>query len=221
MKIFLLCVTILRVVGALNCDVGTYLNNGVCSNHSMLNESQCSGGVFRYGTNSSDSRCLECVGSFLVENDSCDICFKSCKPFNMTNQTNCTGGVFLPGSNTTDSACVGCPSGTFEKFHNNTCYNWSYYNQQDCLNHGNRGIYYGGDTSNDSYCLPCVSGTGKGYVFEGVCRECIGLKNHFHSLNCCRDQFKKPQFGIVTPFRDVCQFIIDAWKKDCDQYCFV
>ena len=220
MKYFLF-LSVLSVAFSIECDVNTYLLEGSCVSHTMTNESECVGGVFRYGTNTTDSRCLECVDSYLVHHDDCDICMSSCSPHTMINQTNCTGGIFTQGTNTTDSSCIFCQNGTFEKYHNNTCYNWTYYSQDDCFEFGNRGIYHEGNHQDDSYCSPCImSHGGKGYVFDGVCRDCLDLKNHFLSLNCCRDQFKKPQIGKVTPFRDICQFIIDAWKIDCDQYCY-
>lgn len=222
MKEFLFYITLIYTAYAIECDVGTFLSDGVCTNHSMTNETECVGGVFRYGTNTTDSRCLECVGSYLVEHEDCDICTASCIPHSMTNQTNCTGGLYVQGTNVSDSTCIHCPNGTFEKYNNNTCYNWTYHSQDDCIKFGNRGVYHPGNNQNDSYCVPCVTESGgKGYYFEVGCRDCLDLKSHFDSLHCCRDQFKKPQIGKRTPFRDECQYLIDAWKIDCDQYCFI
>ena len=216
MRYFLLLLIIDRVLAS--CPNGTYSVNNTCINHTMTSKDQCVGGVFLPGTASRDSRCIECTNSYLVEHSDCEICDMSCVNYT-THESQCLGGTFTNGTNSSDSVCTFCPLGTFEKYYNNTCYNWTYYSQEDCFEYGNRGMYFAGNSTDDSQCIKCSNP--QGYVYENVCKPCSGLKTHFDSYNCCRNQFKTPQIGSLTPFRDVCQKIIDAWKFDCDQHCFI
>ena len=135
----------------------------------------------------------------------------TCKNHTMKSKSECVGGVFIPGTNLTDSSCSPCIN-SYDL--NNVCMEYSY-TSETCR----RGIFTPGTNVTDSTCVACPASK---YQFQNACRDCVDLKNHFHSENCCTgtNQLETPYNLRVQPFRAVCQEILDAWRYDCDQICF-
>ena len=167
----------------LYCVGNTYWFNYTCLNHTMIDKSECQGGVFTPGTNMTDSSCVECQGSYDVNNvctsyshtdcvggvftsgtntsdTTCVECSNSyevsnsCVDYSHTNVA-CVGSKFIPGDNTTDTQCIPCPAYHRESDDGFSCTPWTMANSSECVG----GTYTSGTSTADSICYECLVGT--------------------------------------------------------------
>ena len=232
---------------------GSYDVNNVCTAYSMYWEFQCIGGILTLGTNMTDSTCVECDNSYEVNNNcvsythnnagcvgskftpgtntsdsTCDPCPSYhresddgffCAPWTMKNSSECVGGTYSSGTTTADSICYECLVGTFEIEDEDNCTDWTYQSFSDCQKISRRHIFLPGSNSSNSMCLECP--VGYMYAFENVCKDCSQLKSHFKQETCCTGMDQIDEYSHHrTPFRAVCQMLLDAWKIDCNQLCY-
>ena len=193
----------------------SYEVNNNCVEYSHTNVA-CVGSKFTPGTNTTDTACEPCPYHHRESDDGL-----SCVPWTMKNSSECVGGTYTNGTSTADSICYECLTGTYEIDNENKCTSWSYQSFAQCQEISRRHIFHPGSNSTDSICIECP--VGPTYAFENTCRDCNGLKNHFNAENCCfgMNQLEMPYTLLIQPFRTVCQQIIDRWKIDCNQLCFV
>ena len=195
------------------CD-NSYEVNGSCVSYTDTNPG-CIGSKFTPGTNTTDTTCEPCLSYHRESYDGL-----SCVPWTMKNSSECVGGTYTSGTSTADSICYECLVGTYEIGDEDSCTDWTYLSFSECQQISRRHIFLIGSNSSDSTCIECP--VGSMYAFDNMCKACTQLKTHFEEETCCTgiDQIEHPYSQLKTPFRAVCQQIIDAWKIDCNQLCY-